>query len=66
MTLEELIQKLEQLKAENCGNLPVLIASDSEGNQYGKITEFSFSAYSDSVIIYPTGEYMTPEDALED
>lgn len=65
MTLEELIKKLEQLKAEN-GNLPVLIASDSEGNQYGKITEFSFSAYSDSVIIYPTGEYMTPEDALED
>ena len=62
--ISDLIAKLEVLK-NRAGDVPIIVARDDEGNGYGVLTEFSFDSYDDCAIMYPSGDYTIPEEALD-
>lgn len=65
MTLNELIQKLEEIRGAMGGDLPVVLSADSEGNSYGTLdADCSFENYPDAIIIYPYAERETLEEVI--
>lgn len=62
MTISEFIQELENAKSI-CGDVPVIIAKDDEGN--GFLSPGSRSDYQNCVIFWPSIEGEYPEDVIE-
>lgn len=64
MTIRELIEELEQAESV-AGNVPVVFATDEEGNSFFSPDRNRRSDYTDCIIFWPglTGE--NPEDVLE-
>jgi hypothetical protein len=58
LKLSEVIKKLNSIQKE-LGDVPVMMSSDSEGNNFGSIDQESFATFDEDskyVIIYPYHE----------
>ena len=64
MLISEMIRQLEEAKAI-CGDVPIIIAKDDEGNGFISPSKECRSDYENCVIFWPSliGRY--PEDTLE-
>lgn len=60
LKISKLIKELEEIKKAE-GDLPIVLASDSEGNSYGALSDcFIYNVQGNVIALYPTFE--TSED----
>lgn len=63
MLISQLIEELEQAKSV-CGDVPVVFATDDEGNNFISVDENRRGEYTDCVIFWPNLVGERPEDVL--
>lgn len=64
MIISEMIAELEAAKSI-CGDVPIIIAKDDEGNGFISLSKEHRSDYENCVIFWPSLEGEYPEDVLE-